>query len=154
MRHEDVWVTGGRDPRILDTGNCWRWVVSFTLRPFYSQGNSRRFPLLRNLDGPQNRYGRRGETNLASTGTRTPALPPFILYPVAIPTELFRLLIWCIHSLLRCVLRKEVKRLYEPKSRFHLGMNAISQAQKSGVDKQTEGQTETDSKATSKAFYF
>jgi hypothetical protein len=35
LRHEDVWGSGCKDPRILDLGTSWRWVVSFTLRPLY-----------------------------------------------------------------------------------------------------------------------
>jgi hypothetical protein len=31
------WGSAGIAPRILDLGNRWRWVVSFTLRPLYPQ---------------------------------------------------------------------------------------------------------------------
>jgi hypothetical protein len=73
LRHEDVWGSGCIDPRILDLGTSWRWVVSFTHRPLYLRGKSPLYPLDRRLDGPQSRSGRRGEdTNLAPTGTRTP----------------------------------------------------------------------------------
>jgi hypothetical protein len=34
--------SGGIAPRILDLGIRWRWVVSFTPRPLYSQGKSPR----------------------------------------------------------------------------------------------------------------
>jgi hypothetical protein len=52
------------------------------------QGKSPRYPLDRRLGGPQSRYGRCGEEeNLAPAGNRTPAVQP-----VAIPTELSRLL--------------------------------------------------------------
>jgi hypothetical protein len=34
------WGSGGIAPRILDLGNRWRWVVSFTPRPLYLQGKS------------------------------------------------------------------------------------------------------------------
>jgi hypothetical protein len=34
-RHEDVWGSGCIDPRFLDLGTSWRWVVSFTPRPLY-----------------------------------------------------------------------------------------------------------------------
>jgi hypothetical protein len=29
LRHEGVWGRGCIDPRFLDLGTCWRWVVSF-----------------------------------------------------------------------------------------------------------------------------
>jgi len=45
----------------LDLGTRWRWVVSFTLRPLYSQRKSPWCPLDRNLSGPQIRSGRGGE---------------------------------------------------------------------------------------------
>jgi hypothetical protein len=38
----------------------WRWVVSFTARPFYPRGKSPRFPLDRRLGWPKSRSGRRG----------------------------------------------------------------------------------------------
>jgi hypothetical protein len=42
---------GSRDiaPRILDIDTRWRWVVNFTLRPLYLQGNSPWFPFDRRL---------------------------------------------------------------------------------------------------------
>jgi len=40
VRNEDVSVNGGTVPRILNMGIRWRWVVSFTPRPLYPQGNS------------------------------------------------------------------------------------------------------------------
>jgi len=35
-----IWRSGGIAPRILNLGNRWRWVVSFTLRPLYPRGKS------------------------------------------------------------------------------------------------------------------
>jgi hypothetical protein len=49
--------SGCIDPRFLDLGTSWRWVVSFTLLPFYPWGNSLRYPWHRRLGGPQIRYG-------------------------------------------------------------------------------------------------
>jgi hypothetical protein len=45
------WGSGGRAPRILDLGTRWRWVVSLTPQPLYSQGKSPWYPLDRMLDG-------------------------------------------------------------------------------------------------------
>jgi hypothetical protein len=39
LRLEDVW-SGCIDLRILDLGTSWTWVVSFTPRPLYPQGES------------------------------------------------------------------------------------------------------------------
>jgi hypothetical protein len=55
------WRSGGIAPRIRDLGTRWRWVVSFTPRPLYPQGNSPWYPLDRSLGGPQSRSGRGGE---------------------------------------------------------------------------------------------
>jgi hypothetical protein len=60
-RHEGVLESEGIAPRILDLGSRWRWVVSFTPRPLYSQGKSPWYPLDRRLGGPQSRSGRGGE---------------------------------------------------------------------------------------------
>jgi hypothetical protein len=35
---EAYWGRGGIDPRILDFGTRWRYVVSFTARLLYTQG--------------------------------------------------------------------------------------------------------------------
>jgi hypothetical protein len=45
---------------ILYLGTRWRSVVSFTARPLYLHGRSRRYPLDRRLGGPQSRSGRCG----------------------------------------------------------------------------------------------
>jgi hypothetical protein len=55
------WVRGGTAPRILDLGARWRWMVSFTPRPLYSQGKSSQNPLDRRVGEPQSRSGRGGE---------------------------------------------------------------------------------------------
>jgi hypothetical protein len=48
-------------------------MVGFTPRPFYSRGNSTRYPLDRRLIGTQSQSGRCGrEKTLHPTGTRTP----------------------------------------------------------------------------------
>jgi hypothetical protein len=57
------WGSGDLAPRILDLGTRWRWVVSFTPRPLYPQGNSPCYLLDRRLSGPQNRSGRGEEKN-------------------------------------------------------------------------------------------
>jgi hypothetical protein len=66
------------DSRLFDLGTCWRWVVSFTPRPFYPpatlpSGKEPRYPLDRRLSGPQNWSGRHREKKiLVPTITRTP----------------------------------------------------------------------------------
>jgi hypothetical protein len=60
-RHEDVLESRGIAPRILDLGTRWRFVVSLTPRPLYSQGKSPRYPLDRRPGGPHNRTERGGE---------------------------------------------------------------------------------------------
>jgi hypothetical protein len=49
------WGSGGVAPRILNLGTRWRWVVSFTPRPLYTQGKSPWYLLDRRLGGPQSR---------------------------------------------------------------------------------------------------
>jgi len=46
------WGSGGIAPRILDLGARRRWVVSFTPRSLYSQGEKHRYPLLVGWVGP------------------------------------------------------------------------------------------------------
>jgi len=53
--------SGGIDPRILNLGTRWRWVVCFTPRPSYPRRKIGRYPLDRKLGGPQSRSGRGGE---------------------------------------------------------------------------------------------
>jgi hypothetical protein len=77
-------------PLILDLGTRRRWVVSFTPRLLYPQGNSPRYPLDRRLGGPQSRSGRGGEEKNSQP---LPGLEPPIIQPVAqrYTTELSRL---------------------------------------------------------------
>jgi hypothetical protein len=60
--------SGCIDPRILDLGTRWRWVVRFTPRLLYP-------PLYRRLGGPQSRSGRGG-------GEKNTQLPPGIEPPI------------------------------------------------------------------------
>jgi hypothetical protein len=55
------WGNGSIVPLILDLGSRWRWVVSFTHQPLYSQGKSPRYPLDRRLGGCQSRSEHEGE---------------------------------------------------------------------------------------------
>jgi hypothetical protein len=64
LRHEGVWGRGCIDPRFLDIGTSWRWVVNFTPRPLYPRGRSPQHPLDMRLGEPQNRCGRRGEKKI------------------------------------------------------------------------------------------
>jgi hypothetical protein len=61
-RHEDVWRNSGITQRIHNADTIYRWVVTFTLWPLYSEGNnprySPRYPLDNRLGEPQSRSGR------------------------------------------------------------------------------------------------
>jgi hypothetical protein len=58
--------SGGIDPRILDLGTRWRWVVNFTPRPLYPKGKSPWYPSDRRLGKPHSRSGRGGEEKISS----------------------------------------------------------------------------------------
>jgi len=62
-------MNGGIDPRILNSGTRWRWVVSFTPRPPYSGVNNPRYPLDGGLSGPQMQWSEEKISDL--TGNRT-----------------------------------------------------------------------------------
>jgi hypothetical protein len=53
LRHEYVWRSGCIDPRVLDLGISWRWVISFTPQAFYSRRNRLRYPLDRRFHEPR-----------------------------------------------------------------------------------------------------
>jgi hypothetical protein len=79
--------TGHVDPRILDLGTIWRWVVSFTSWLLYPRGKRPRYPLHRSLGAPQNRSERSGdEKNPAPAETGTPFPRQFNPLPVVIQT--------------------------------------------------------------------
>jgi hypothetical protein len=81
LRNKDVRGSECIDPSFLDLCTSWSWVVSFKIRPIYSQEKSPRYTLNR-LGGPRSRSGRRGEMKiLAPTGT--PISDPFVVQPVA-----------------------------------------------------------------------
>jgi hypothetical protein len=56
-RYEDVRGRRGIAPRILKLSTIWRSVVSFTLRPLYTQGKSSLYALARRLCGQCRRGG-------------------------------------------------------------------------------------------------
>jgi hypothetical protein len=73
LRHEGVWRSGCIDPHFLELGISWRWIVSFTIPPFYPRGKKPWYPSDRRLSGPYSWSGRRGEEKIRDpTGTRTP----------------------------------------------------------------------------------
>jgi hypothetical protein len=76
---KEYWGSGGVAPRILDFGISWMWMVSFTSRPLYPQGESPWFPLDGRLGGPQSRSGRSEEKN----SQPLPGLEPVIIHPLA-----------------------------------------------------------------------
>jgi hypothetical protein len=69
---------GGTTPNILDLGTRWRWVVSFTFLPHYTQGKSPRHPLVRRLGGPQSQSGRRGERKISFPWLYVPLLAVYM----------------------------------------------------------------------------
>jgi len=80
----------GIAPCILNLGIRWGWVVSFTPRPLYPQGNSPWYTLDRSLGRPQSRSWRGGEEK------QIPSLPlPGIEYRLSIP-ELSHYTAWAI----------------------------------------------------------
>jgi hypothetical protein len=90
-RHEGVLGSGDISPRILDLGTRWRWVVSFTPRPLYSQGKSPWYTLDRRLGGPQSRSGHGGVKKHSQS---LPGLKSPIIHTVAhrYTAELYQLL--------------------------------------------------------------
>jgi hypothetical protein len=106
------WGSGFIAPSILDFGTRWRWVVTFKLRPLYSQGKSLRYPLDRRLGGPQSRSGHGGEKRNSQPPPeiepQNPDRPARSL--VTIPTELSRL--FFITMLVRLTMTWSVLRLW------------------------------------------
>jgi hypothetical protein len=68
-----TWGNGDIMPHILNFGIRWRWPVTFTPRPLYTQGMSSSHTLDRKLNGPQGRFGR-GEHKIPTTGTVQPPI--------------------------------------------------------------------------------
>jgi hypothetical protein len=64
MCREGIWGSGCIDPYFIDLSTSWRWVVSFTSRPLYPQGDRPWYRLDRRLSGPQSWSGQRGEENI------------------------------------------------------------------------------------------
>jgi hypothetical protein len=89
LRHEGVLGSGGIAPRILHLGTRWRWVVGFTPRPLYPQGETPWYPLDMRLAGTQSRSGRGGKKKNSQP---LPGLELPIIQPVAqrYTTELSR----------------------------------------------------------------
>jgi hypothetical protein len=87
---------------ILNLGTRWRSVVSFKAQPFYSKGNSPRYQLCGRLGGPQGQSGRHGKENnllfLPGIEPQFPGRPAHNL--VAIPIEVFRLILYYAQSVL------------------------------------------------------
>jgi hypothetical protein len=78
---------------ILDLSTGWRWVIIFTLRPLYHRVKSPLYQLNRRLCGPRSWSTRRGvENNLLPPPGMEPR--PSSWWPVAMSTELSRLLTW------------------------------------------------------------
>jgi hypothetical protein len=74
------WRSGDIVPCILELGNRWRWVVSFTPQPLYPQGMSPWYPFDRRLGEPQSRSGRGGgeKNSQPVLGLETPIIQPVV----------------------------------------------------------------------------
>jgi hypothetical protein len=85
------WGSGDIAAHILDLSTRWRWVVSSTPRPLYTQGKNPWYPLDRRPGGHQSRSGYVGEEKISQPLS---GLEPPIIRPVAqsYTTELSRLL--------------------------------------------------------------
>jgi hypothetical protein len=85
------WRSEGITPCILNLGARWRWLISFTTRPFYPQRKSPWYQLTWRMGGAQSQSGRGGEEKNPHL---LPGLEPPIIQPVAqrYTSEVFRLL--------------------------------------------------------------
>jgi hypothetical protein len=63
---------------LTSLGTRWRWVVSFTPRPIYSQGKSPWYPLDRRLSGLQSRCGRGGEDKNSQPRRESNPITPIV----------------------------------------------------------------------------
>jgi hypothetical protein len=73
-RHKDVWWNGSVAPCILNFGNMWIWVDSFTPRPLHPLAKSPKFPLESRPGGPRSQTAScewRREKSLAPVGNLT-----------------------------------------------------------------------------------
>jgi hypothetical protein len=83
------WRSGDIAPLILELGNGWRWVISFTSRRFYPRCKSPLYPLDRRPGGPQSRSrhgGKDEESHHRSCREMNPGRPARSL--VSILTEI------------------------------------------------------------------
>jgi hypothetical protein len=78
--HQDIWEGVGIEA-------TRRWLVSFTLRPLYPSGMSRRHPLDRRVGGAQRKFP-------APAGNKLSAVQPVAYYRAAITTWKTTKLIW------------------------------------------------------------
>jgi hypothetical protein len=58
-RHEELWLSAGIAPPILNVDTRWSWVVSFTSRPLYFRGESQWHSFNRKPEGPPQPIWRR-----------------------------------------------------------------------------------------------
>jgi hypothetical protein len=69
--------SGYIDPRFLDLGTSWRWVVSFMPLPLYPRGKDLRHSLDRRLGGLQSPCGQYAEVKILDpTGSQIPTSQP------------------------------------------------------------------------------
>jgi hypothetical protein len=108
--------SGCIDPRFLDLGTSWSWVVNFTPRQLYPPApivyEARWVP-------EQVLAAWRGE-DLAPTGTRTPIPRPSSPQPVATPTALSRLPTLLLIKIKRKSNYHNERRRFDGQETFHL----------------------------------
>jgi hypothetical protein len=109
------WRSGGTAPHVLDLGTKWRWLVSFTPRPLYLQGNSPHYSLDRMLGRPQSRSGRDSEVKNSQYLTE---IKPYNSGRPACSQSLYRLKYhgsYLQHTETKCEFRSAAILLYKKK---------------------------------------
>jgi hypothetical protein len=80
QQHEGESGSVGIAPRVLDLGTRWRWVVSFTPWPLYTQGKSPWYTLDRRFVGHNSQSGRGGKEKKSQplSGLDPPIIQPVV----------------------------------------------------------------------------
>ena len=91
---------------MLNSGTSWKWVVSLTRRPPYSQRKSLRYPLKRRLVyGTQGRYGRFGQDKHFFPRARNQTMDRQACSIVTIPTAIAIISVEKVETGTTCITR-------------------------------------------------